>query len=142
MTSSPEPPASGTSIPECAQKGLIRVIRELPKKTIVWVQGIVVKKYPGHLVVDDGSGIARVPLTDALKIRDAAFNEDDFQLGSYIMVIGRMHAKLKNFRVGINATTVRTLSSDQAPFLESLWNLEIVDSYLYQFETQMQDATG
>lgn len=147
-----------------ARKCLIIHARELPKQTMVWVQGTVVgitdplatlqtshqttKTQPEtqaqhqpfstqaptsispqqyELAVDDGSAIARVQVNPK---RDPALSLQRLRLGSYVLAVGTMCAKLKGTRMGMKAFVVRDLSVNGG-ILQTLWNLEVVDSYLY-----------
>lgn len=147
-----------------ARKCLIIHARELPKQTMVWVQGTVVgitdplttlqaslqttiahpeiqtqhqpfstqaptsispQQY--ELAVDDGSAIARVQVNPK---RDPALSLQRLRLGSYVLAVGTMCAKLKGTRMGMKAFVVRDLSVNGG-ILQTLWNLEVVDAYLY-----------
>lgn len=122
--------SEGTS----ACKGLISYVRTLPKESLVWIQGTVVGLKQKEVSVDDGSAIARVQFNPK---RDSALNIEALCPGAYIMVIGLMSAKLKGYRMGMRAFTVRDLTPN-AVFLETLWNLEVVDAYLYRHSIEKE----
>lgn len=131
--SSPQRPLSSSS---SSQKGLISYVRTLPKNSIVWIQGTIVGLTENQISIDDSSAIARVQFNQK---RDAALNIEALRPGAYVMVVGQMCAKLKGFRMGMRAFTIRDLTPNAA-FLQTLWNLEVVDAYLHhrQSETQQQ----
>lgn len=116
-----------------AKKQLIRVARNLPKRSHVWIQGVLVWKSENQIAVDDGTGIARVDVCNQEK-RDLASCVHTLDEGSYIMVVGETAGKFKGHRLGIRAMTVRDLTA-QGVMMESLWNLETVDAFLHEHET-------
>lgn len=116
--------------PHPAQKGLIRSVRLVPKKTVVWIQGTIVWMGDEQIAIDDGSGVARIHIL-GYERKDVASALDQLHVGKYIMVVGEMHSKFRGHRMGMTASTIRDLSS-HGPLTESLWNLEVVDSFLYR----------
>lgn len=115
-----------------ATKGFIRSVRELPKLTKVWIQGVIVCIYVEGMAVDDGTGIARVAFLNYDKL-DIASPVNSLGLGMYVMVIGDVRRKLVGNRVGVRALTVRNLTT-QGPMMESLWALEVADALLSKHE--------
>lgn len=130
------PPHSLRSLSDCAPacKGLIRYVRTLPKESLVWIQGTIVALTEKEVSIDDGSAIARVQFNPR---RDSALSVEALRPGGYIMVIGSMSAKLKGYRMGMRAFTIRDLTPNAA-FLETLWNLEVVDAYLHRHSIEKE----
>lgn len=113
-----------------ATKCLIRTARLLPKLTVVWIQGIVVWTSEEQIAIDDGSGIARVHIQHYDR-RDLASCIQHVKVGMYVMVVGEFMSRFRGFRMGMKATTIRDLTP-HAPEIECLWNLEVIDAYLYK----------
>lgn len=130
---STQSPNSSTPISP-ATKSLIRTARFLPRHIPAWIQGTIVWRSPDLIAVDDASGIALVSL-NLLPKEDPAANTDALFAGMYVMVIGRVIKRLIRGRVGMVATTVRDLTV-YAPMLECLWNLEVVDAFLWEKERE------
>lgn len=120
-----------------ATKSLIRTARFLPRYIPAWIQGTIVWRSPDLIAVDDASGIALVSLK-LLPKEDPAAIIDVLSAGMYVMIIGRVIRRLIRGRVGMVATTVRDLTV-YAPMLECLWNLEVVDAFLW--EKEKEDAS-
>lgn len=138
-SSSSQAPASPTSSSTPAHKCLIVHARNLPKTSHIWIQGVIVgislhDQVLRQLVIDDGSALAVVQVNPK---RHKTFTVSEVKIGSYLMATGSMSKRFKGFKIGLNAFTVRDLSSNAA-FSQMLWNLEVVDAYLYHHETQRQ----
>lgn len=121
-----------------ARKVLVAYARTLPKDTEIWIQGVIVGVSPSEIVLDDGSGIARVQYKQK---RGNSFDEGSLKLDGYVMAVGKMSIRLKAYRMGMLAHTIRDLS-ENSPFLETSWNLEVVDAFLYQQEQDEQLQVG
>lgn len=116
---------SAGKVAPSAQKGLIRTVRCLAKGTSIWIQGVVVWVSETQLAIDDGSGIARAALQEYMR-HDSS---PPFREGQYVMVVGIMLKRFKGHRMGMKATTICDLTS--SPMLETMWNLEVADAFLY-----------
>lgn len=102
----------------------------LAKGTMVWIQGLVVWRNDAgdDVLVDDGSGIARVYL-DALEGPDNVSQHASIKVEDYVLVTGEFRGRLRHGRIRVQANTIRNLSS-LGPMAESLWHIEVVDAYL------------
>lgn len=114
----------------------------------MWIQGVVTlvktqadadgqKRY--GLFVDDGSGIAFVQANPS-KPRLKSVDLEAIGEGSYIMVASPTVVKLRHHKLGLSAHVVRDLSA-HAAFHETLWNLEVVDSYLHYHDKESENVT-
>lgn len=110
-----------------ARKGFILYVRTFPKGTEIWIQGTVIATAENEITIDDGSAVARIQYKVK---RDNSLDETAYRTGAYIMAVGKMSMRLKENRMGMLAHTIRYLSPN-GPFLKKLWELEVVDSFLF-----------
>lgn len=93
-----------------------------------------------QFALDDGSGIARTSLKHYKK-EDSAAQVHTLREGQYVMVVGELLHKFKGHRLGMQATTIRDLTP-HGPMVDTLWNLEVADAFLYTHEKkQSNDMT-
>lgn len=85
-----------------------------------------------QFALDDGSGIARVSLRHYKK-EDSASQVHKLREGHYVMAVGSLLHKFKGNRLGMQATTIRDLTP-HGPMVDTLWNLEVADAFLYSHE--------
>ncbi|PXF42561.1 hypothetical protein BWQ96_07723 [Gracilariopsis chorda] len=123
--------------PEPARKCLVRHARFLGKKKTVWIQGVVVWTGENQFAIDDGSGIARVDVLNHRK-RDLASCVLSLKVGDYVLAVGEVIGRYKGHRLGLRATTVRTLTQS-GDMMESMWHLEVIDAFLYRKEKERED---
>lgn len=123
-------------VPEPARKCLVRHARSLGKRKTVWIQGVVVWTGENQLAIDDGSGIARVDVTNHRK-RDLASCVPSLKVGDYVLAVGEVIGRYKGHRLGLRATTVRNLTHS-GDMMESMWHLEVIDAFLYRKEMERE----
>ncbi|KAI0565804.1 RecQ-mediated genome instability protein [Gracilaria domingensis] len=133
-------PSEGSRTP--AKKCLICQARLLSKKTLVWIQGVVVWIGKDQIAIDDGSGIARIDVSNHTR-RDLASDAANIKNGDYVLIVGEVRGRYKGHRMGLIASTLRNLSP-LGVMMESMWHLEVVDAFLTSKEKQCgaEDASN
>ena len=110
----------------------------------VWIQGMIVSNLiSNQLIIDDGTGCITVILDPSMtsssnndscivdnNIDGSCNSTVDYILGDYVLVQGILYkGNLANTSKVITCINAMILSKIENPNMETLWYLEVIDSY-------------
>ncbi|XP_065865493.1 uncharacterized protein [Euphorbia lathyris] len=95
-----------------------------------WIQGIIVSNNgDGDLILDDGTGVIHLSLSDVFRLRR-------WDLGMYVMVVGGYIVSTGEVPV-IKVHKMVDLSS--SPDREAMWYLEVLEAYKLFYQPLIED---
>ncbi|KAK9084635.1 hypothetical protein Sjap_025046 [Stephania japonica] len=87
-----------------------------------WLQGVLVESLEnGNYVLDDGSGLTELSLSNDFRLRD-------WELGRYVMVVGAYVIR-EGYQEELPLIKVhKMVDLSSAPDREAMWNLEVIEA--------------
>ncbi|KAK9091877.1 hypothetical protein Syun_026788 [Stephania yunnanensis] len=87
-----------------------------------WLQGVLVHSLEnGNYVLDDGSGLIELSLSNDFRLRD-------WKLGRYVMVVGAYVIPVGDLEELPLIKVHKMVDLSSAPDREAMWNLEVVEA--------------